>query len=131
MEVLSLQTFYGIYLRLQFWINKVLRSLTDERKTEAEDKDIDFRLTGVQKIIMRNVILYLLHQRDCIDRMMTLDIHDKDDFEWQSKLKVFWSDKENINPLISSNGPVIACGGWQQQLGTEYLGSHKRLPLSP
>lgn len=114
MEVLSLQTFYGIFLRLQFWINKVLRSLTDERKTDAEDKDIDFKLTGVQKIIMRNVLLYLLHQRDCIDRMMTLDIHDKDDFEWQSKLKVFWSDKETLNPLLGSNGPIVTCGGWQQ-----------------
>jgi hypothetical protein len=71
-----------------------LRSLTEERKQDCEDKDIDFRLTGVQKIVMRNVILYLIHQRDCLDKMMTLEITDKNDFEWASKLKVFWSEED-------------------------------------
>ena len=47
MEVLGQQSFYGVYLRILFWINKILRSLTEERKTDCEDKDIDFRLTGV------------------------------------------------------------------------------------
>jgi hypothetical protein len=29
MEALSQHTFYGIFLRIQFWINKVIRSLHD------------------------------------------------------------------------------------------------------
>ena len=76
-----------------------MRSLTEERKQDCEDKDIDFRLTGVQKIVMRNVILYLIHQRDCLDKMMTLEITDKNDFEWASKLKVFWSEEDKSNVL--------------------------------
>ena len=77
-------------------------------------------------MVMRNVILYLIHQRDSIDKMITLDIHDKNDFEWLSKVKVMWNEDDT-----DLSGPVIQCGGWQQQMGTEYLGSTQRLPLSP
>jgi hypothetical protein len=34
MEVLGQQTFYGVYLRIQFWINKLIRALTDERRSD-------------------------------------------------------------------------------------------------
>lgn len=61
MEVLGQQSFYGVYMRILFWINKVLRSLTEEKKTDCEDKDVDFQLTGVQKSVMKNVLLYLMH----------------------------------------------------------------------
>ena len=131
MEVLGQQTFYGIFLRIQFWINKIIRSLNDERKSDWQDKNIDFSLTGVQKMVMRNVILYLIHQRDSIDKMITLDIHDKNDFEWLSKVKVLWAESDDGAGLTSQDGPVVQCGGWQQQLGTEYLGSQQRIPLSP
>ena len=122
MEVLGQQSFYGIFLRIQFWINKIIRSLNDERKSDWQDKNIDFSLTGVQKMVMRNVILFLIHQRDSIDKMITLDIHDKNDFEWLSKVKVLWNESEEAGLMIQE-GPVVQCGGWQQQLGTEYLGS--------
>ena len=77
-------------------------------------------------MVIRNVILFLTHQRDSVDKMMTLDINDKNDFEWLSKVKVMWNDNDS-----DLTGPVIQCGGWQQQLGTEYLGSNQRLPQSP
>ena len=64
MEILGQQSFYGIFLRVNFWINKIVRSLNDERREDFHDKSIEFSLTGVQKMVMRNVILYLLHQRD-------------------------------------------------------------------
>lgn len=131
MEVLGQHDFFGVYMRIQFWINKILRSLTEERKTDCEDKDIDFLLTGVQRVIMKNAILYLLHQRDSVDRLNTLDIYNKNDFEWQCKLRVTWTDKDPENPLLTTEGPVVSCGGWSQQLGTEYLGSDKRMPLTP
>lgn len=47
MEVLGQQSFYGIYLRVQFWINKIIRSLSEEKKNDWQDKSIDFSLTGV------------------------------------------------------------------------------------
>jgi len=82
-------------------------------------------------MVMRNVILFLLHQRDSIDKMMTLDIHDKNDFEWLSKVRVLWNEVEEGAGAAGTDGPVVQCGGWQQQLGTEYLGSQQRIPLSP
>ena len=50
--------------------------------------------------------------------MITLDIHDKNDFEWLAKVKVQWSDAEDGAGAVGSQGPVVQCGGWQQQLGT-------------
>ena len=41
---------------------------------------------------MRNVILYLLYQRDNLAKIMALDINDKNDFEWLSKIKVVWNE---------------------------------------
>lgn len=63
--------------------------------------------------------------------MITLDIHDKNDFEWLSKVKVLWNESPDGAGPMSQEGPVVQCGGWQQQLGTEYLGSQQRIPLSP
>ena len=61
MEVLGQQSFYGIYLRLQFWVNKLVTALTAERRSDWQDKTVDFGLTGVQKVTMRGVVLYLLY----------------------------------------------------------------------
>lgn len=131
MEVLSQQSFYGVQLRLQFWINKILQALTSEKRNEWSDKPVDFELTGVQKMIMKSVVLFLLHQRDSVDKMMTLDIHDKNDFEWLAKIKVHWNEVDEDDSGIALEGPVVQCGGWQQQLGSEYLGAQPRIPLSP
>jgi hypothetical protein len=53
-------------------------------------------------MVMRNVILFLIHQRDTIDKMITLDINDKNDFEWLSKVKVVWNEDDS-----DLTGPVI------------------------
>mmetsp|Transcript_29870 Transcript_29870/g.45652 ORF Transcript_29870/g.45652 Transcript_29870/m.45652 type:complete len:131 (+) Transcript_29870:5478-5870(+) len=82
-------------------------------------------------MVMKNVVLFLVHQRDSVDKMITLDIHDRNDFEWLSKLKVFWNEPSDPQSVMSEEGIVVQCGGWNQQLGTEYLGSHQRIPLSP
>lgn len=63
---------------------------------------------------MKNVLLYLMHQRDVVDKMMTLDIHNKNDFEWCSKIKVIWTDRDPDNPLLNKEGPIVSCGGWSQ-----------------
>ena len=34
MEALGQPTFYGIFLRIQFWINKIIRSLNEERRSD-------------------------------------------------------------------------------------------------
>jgi len=43
--------------------------------------------------------------------MITLDIHDKNDFEWLSKVKVLWNEIEE-GSAEGSDGPVVQCGGW-------------------
>lgn len=55
---------------------------------------------------MRSVVLFLLHQRDTIDKMMTLDIYDKHDFEWLSKVKVSWHEAE-AGTETPVDGPVV------------------------
>lgn len=115
MEALSQPTFYGIFLRIQFWINKVIRSLHDERKSDWQDRTVDFGLTGVQQMIMRSVIIYLIHYRDSVDKLIVLEINDKNDFEWLSKVKIVWNESDSassITDLFSSKGPIVQCGGW-------------------
>jgi hypothetical protein len=64
---------------------------------------------------MRNVILFLIHQRDSIDKMINLDINDKNDFEWLSKVRVSWNEvpTEEIKNTRNHSGPIVQCGGWQ------------------
>ena len=64
-------------------------------------------------MLMRGVIVYLIHHRDNIDKMITLDINDKNDFEWLSKVKVVWNELDS-GDLMAPEGPVVQCGGWQQ-----------------
>lgn len=58
-------------------------------------------------MVMTNVVLYLLHQRDIIDKMITLDICDPNDFEWQSKFKVFWHEDEQARKLGQPEGVYV------------------------
>ena len=55
---------------------------------------------------MRSVIVYLIHHRDNMDKMITLDINDKNDFEWLSKVKIFWNETDNTD-IMSPDGPQI------------------------
>ena len=112
LEVLGQQSFYGIFLRIYFWINKIVRSLSEERKSDWMDKSMELVLTGVQKMVMKNAVLFLVHQRDCVDKMITLDIHDKNDFEWLSKLRVYWNEPMDSNSVMSHEGIIVQCGGW-------------------
>ena len=80
-------------------------------------------------MLMANIVLFFLHQRDAINKMITLNISDKNDFEWQSKVKVFWNQGDQEN--LEAEGVYVQCGGWQQLLGTEYLGTQHRMPLTP
>ena len=65
-------------------------------------------------MVMRNVVLYLIHQREIVDKMIVLDIHDKHDFEWASKVKVLWNEAEDAADPGATVGPIVQCGGWQQ-----------------
>jgi hypothetical protein len=62
-------------------------------------------------MIMKNVVLYLIHQRDIIDKMITLNIRDKNDFEWLSKVKIVWNQPTDLNDT-TPEGPLVQCGGW-------------------
>jgi gluconate kinase len=57
-------------------------------------------------MLMRGVIVYLIHHRDNIDKMITLDINDKNDFEWLSKVKIVWNEPDS-GDLMRPDGPVV------------------------
>ena len=51
-----------------------------------------------------------------------MKVSDANDFEWMSKIKTTWS--------VEDEG-LIQCGGWEMNLGYEYLGTSNRMLLSP
>ena len=61
-------------------------------------------------MIMRSVIVYLIHYRDNVDKLIILEINDKNDFEWLSKVKIIWNESDtsgSLTDLFSSKGPVV------------------------
>lgn len=57
-------------------------------------------------MVMRNVVLYLLYQRDNLAKLMALDIHEKNDFEWLSKIKVVWNEFYEDDSKIQNGAPI-------------------------
>lgn len=46
-ELLGQQSFYGVFLRIHFWINKIVKSLYDQKKVDWQDLECELQLTGV------------------------------------------------------------------------------------
>ena len=48
-------------------------------------------LPGIQKMIVKSIILFLKHQQEQVELMIKLKIQKVFDFEWQSKMRLVWS----------------------------------------
>ena len=57
-----------------------------------------------------------------IDRMIKMKVVDANDFEWQSKFKTKWTQEDEA---------IVSCGGWDMNMGYEYLGTGDRLMITP
>jgi hypothetical protein len=53
---------------------------------------------------MKNIVAFLLYQRDIVDNLMAKNVTEIEDFEWQSQIRLFWT---GIEPHCK-----VLCGGW-------------------
>lgn len=112
----------SLWLRLAFWVNKCIQ-LIHRPKQERYDKPIlNFEILGVHRMQIKSIILFLKYLQDMVDRLVKSKVSDVKDFEWQSKMRASWS--------LEDDG-IIQCGGWQMNMGYEYLGTTNRLMIVP
>ena len=117
MKALQEKSFKGLYLRLQFWINQIYKSLhLDNRKAL-------FKLHNNNHMVMKSIILFLSYLRDVVLDLRVQGISDIESYEWQKQMRLTWN--------ASEPGCKVECGGWSSYQGNEYLGSRYRLPITP
>ena len=71
---------------------------------------------------IKAILLFLRHQQEIVQDLISHKVMDIIDFEWQSKIKIIWTP---------TNDAEAVCGGWNQRLGYEYLGTQQRLMITP
>lgn len=114
LKYLQKKCYKGLYLRIQFWINQLIKSL---RLQEKKDR----HRTSLQIAVNTSMIHFLLNQRDFIATMMRKRIQETTAFEWINNLKIFWNDE----------GTMIEMGNLNMTLGSEFVGSAYRLFVTP
>jgi len=119
-SLLQQRSFRGLYLRLQFWVNLLLKYLYGPKKNpdEVETYLNKYTLDKVTKIIC-----FILYMRETV-----LDVYEKStdivpEFEWNKHVKVVL-DADNKHCIVE-------CGGWAGYHGNEYLGNSARLFITP
>lgn len=122
LNVLQHRGFHSLYLRLAFWINKLMKLMFQPRQTEYRKEPRSFEFQGFHTMQMKSIILFLRHQQEIVDNMVKLRVTEKNDFEWASKLKLIWTEGDDVE---------ASCGGWSQRIGYEYLGTKQRLIIMP
>jgi hypothetical protein len=98
MKILQEKSFRGLYLRLQFWINQICKSLYMSKPSSQDwkssfDRDIknsnapeapklNLDLHPVQRLVMQTIINFLAYMRDVVFELKSKKIDNVDDFEW-------------------------------------------------
>lgn len=114
MKYLPKKNYKGLYLRVQFWVNQLIKSL---RLQEKRDR----HRTSLQIAVNSSMIHFLLTQRDLIAILMRQRIEDSSAFEWKSSMKMFWVDGLTM----------VEIGDMNLILGNEFVGSAYRLFAVP
>ena len=122
MGVLQFKGLASLYLRLQFWINKMMKLLYRRPREYGSNSEQVMSLPGVQRMRIKSLILFLKHQQEQVDTMINLKVMNINDFEWQSKVKITWTQDGEAQ---------VVCGGFNVSMGYEYLGTEPRIMLSP
>ena len=124
MDNMHRKTLQGFNLRVHFWINQVIKSLYRNLGGLREKQlHTEIVLHSIQQMVMKSIVAFLLYQRDIIDVLMSKNVSEIDDFEWQSQIRLYWTGSEPFCKVL--------CGGWQACQQNEYLGSLPRLTLTP
>lgn len=116
MKILQSKNYRGLFLRLQFWINQLTKSIQADQETKQ-------RLSPVHLMALRSLVLFLCYQRDVVGILLEKKILSTDDFEWMKHFRIYWRADENITK--------IECGGLHMMQGAEYLGTSYRLLCTP
>ena len=89
MSTLQEKSFKGLYLRLQFWINQICKSL------HGKETDKVLHLPVVHKIIMKSIVCFLNYMRDVVFELKHNDIDHSEHYEWQKQIRLTWNGREN------------------------------------
>lgn len=116
MKFLQSKSYKGLYLRLQFWINQLIKSI-------QLNSDSTSKLTPSQMISLSSYINLLSYQREIVKELMDKEIYSVTDFEWQKVMRVYW----NANDSICK----VECGALSMVQGNEYLGNSYRMLCTP
>ena len=116
MQYLQSKTLKGLCLRLQFWVNQIVKSVTC-------DRDSVNRLSPANLVVLRSLVHFLCYERDAVSNLAERSVIDANDFEWQKNVRTYWDPEKNFCS--------IECGGFKMIQGTEYLGTSYRMLCSP
>eukprot|EP00347_Sterkiella_histriomuscorum_P021796 403332737 len=136
MRILQEKSFRGLYLRLQFWINQICKSLYmskgcnqqwknsfEKDISQAETPQLHLDLHPVQRLVMQTIINFLSYMRDVVFELKNKKVDIVEDFDWQKQMRLTWNGKDS--------GCKVDCGAWTTQQANEYFGAQQRVPLTP
>lgn len=112
----------SLYLRLQFWIHKLIKLMFAPKQKLTDSIKREISLPGVSMLHIKAILLFLRHQQEIVQDLISHKVNDIIDFEWQSKIKLIWT---------GTNDAEAVCGGWNQRFGYEYFGTQQRLMITP
>lgn len=72
-----------------------------QKLTETIKREIS--LPGVSMLHIKAILLFLRHQQEIVQDLISHKVMDIIDFEWQSKIKIIWTP---------TNDAEAVCGGW-------------------
>lgn len=88
MKALQEKSFKGLYLRLQFWINQIYKSL------HSPNMGTLFGLHKNHTMIMKSIILFLSYMRDVVLNLRMHNVTDLESYEWQKQMRLTWNASE-------------------------------------
>lgn len=74
MRYLQSKSYKGLYLRLQFWINQLIKSIQVDQNNSA-------RLSNVNIMSLRSLIYFLSYQREIVSNLIDKKVYSTSDFE--------------------------------------------------
>jgi len=80
----------ALFVRITFWINKFIKVLNLPQQEEAHLHIRSVGLSGVNKMNLKSMILFLKHQQELVDNLIGYKVTAPNDFEWMSKLRMSW-----------------------------------------
>jgi hypothetical protein len=122
LNVLQHSNRHSLYLRLTFWINKLIKLTFKPKRESASHESLNFSVQGVSNMQVKSLVIFLRYMQDVVDRLINMKVSDVNDFEWQYKLKTNWN---------ADDEGEVQCGGWKMQMGYEYLSTRPRMMMMP